>query len=527
VLGLSRKKWLYTLSATCLIASATSAVSPAVFAETEDIKLRSAVENMAGKVLWNSADQTIDIQIGDLQAKVAIDSINAEIQGKKISLEQKPYLLDGSTYISPASLKQIQNELIQIQNKSGFELTAAFAMPGGNAEIISSTPDGKTLLVTEAGLGSVSIVSIEDLKNIKAVKQVSLKSISEKAEVTSVAVMPDGKYALAAIRTGDDVDNANKGSVAVIDIAAGTIAKTYEVGIGPDAVAVSKDGKTAVVAIEDEEIDPAQDDIDFSRVKRPGSVAIISFADGNPLQGTVTDVAIDLTDAGPNVTYPNDPQPEYAAISPDGSTAAVTLQENNAIAFIDLKDKKVKKVFGLGTTKHQADLNKDGVISFTEQLTSRPEPDGIVWSADSKYVFTANEGDLGKDEFKDGIKSGGRNIMAWDLNGNVVYDSMDLIDRANASVGLYPDDRSANRGSEVENLTIGEVDGKQILAVASERASTILFFDVTTPEKPSFMGLVPAGGEAPEGIHKVTGRDLFVSADEGTGTLSFYQYTKK
>lgn len=524
---MSRKKWLYTLSATCLIASATVVASPAALAETEDIKLRLAVENMAGKVLWNSTDRTVGIQIGDLQAKVAIDSTDAEIQGMKITLDHKPYLLDGSTYISPTTLKQIQDQLIRNQNKSGFELAATFAMPGENAEIISSTPDGKTLLVTEAGLGSISIVSIEDLENIKTVKQVSLKSISEKAEVTSVAVMPDGKYALAAVRTGDDVDNANKGSVAVIDIAAGTIAKTYEVGIGPDAVAVSKDGKTAVVAIEDEEIDPVKDEIDFSRVKRPGSVAIISFTDGNPLQGTVTDVAIDLTNAGPNVTYPNDPQPEYAAISPDGLTAAVTLQENNAIALIDLKGKQVKKVFGLGTTTHMADLNKDGVVSFTDKLTSRPEPDGIVWSADSKYIFTANEGDLGKDEFKDGLKSGGRNIMAWDLNGNLVYDSMDLIDRANASVGLYPDDRSPNRGSEVENLTIGEIDGKQILAVASERASTILFFDVTAPEKPSFMGLVPAGGVAPEGIHKVNGRDLFVSADEKTGTLSFYQYAKK
>ncbi|MCR8844546.1 YncE family protein [Paenibacillus sp. SC116] len=410
------------------------------------------------------------------------------------------------------------------QHKSSFQLAATYAMPSKAAEIISSTPDGNTLLVTEANLGSISVVSIKDLKNIQTVKQISLKSISAEAEVTSVVVTPNGKYALAAVRTGDNVNNANKGVIAVVDIAAGTIAKTYEVGIGPDAIALSKDGRTAVVAIEDEELDPVLDEIDFSKVKRPGSVAILSFPKADVLNGTVTDVAIDLTNVGPNVTYPNDPQPEYAAISPDGKTAAVTLQENNAIALIDLKDKKVSKVFGLGTTKHKADLKTDGVVSITEDLTARPEPDGIVWSADGKYLYTANEGDLGSNEFKDGVYSGGRNIMAWDRNGNVVYDSMDLIDRANAEAGVYPDDRSTKRGSEVENLTIGKFNGKQILAVCSERGNTILFFNVTNPLKPKYMGLVPSGGKAPEGIHKLNKRDLFVSADEKTGTLSFYEY---
>ncbi|ULL13966.1 YncE family protein [Paenibacillus sp. H1-7] len=522
---MKRKPAILSLASVCLIASSVAA--PAAYAKTDDIQLRPAIENMEGQVKWNEAERSVAIQAGSVQAKVIIDSADAEVQGKKSSLDKKPYIQDGSTFVSPATFKQIQTQLLQAQNKSGFELAATFSMPGKNAEIVSSTPDGKTLLVTEASLGSISIVSIDDLNNIQALKQVSFKSVSGQAEVTSVAVMPNGKHALVAVRKGDDVDHANKGALAVVDIAAGTIVKTYEVGIGPDAVTFSKDGTAAVVCIEDEELDPALDEIDFSRVKRPGSIAVFSFPNGDALNGTMTDIPLDLTNAGPDVTYPNDPQPEYAAISPDGTTAAVTLQENNAIALVDLKDKKVTKVFDLGTTKHKADLKNDGIIAFKDDLTARPEADGIVWSADGRYLYTANEGDLGKDEFKDGVKSGGRNIMAWDLNGSVVYDSMELIDRSNAKVGLYPDDRSPNRGSEVENLTLGEVDGKQILAVCSERASTILFFDVTDAAKPSYLGLVPAGGTAPEGIHKVNGRDLFVSAEEETGTLSFYQYTKK
>ncbi|MNQ78508.1 hypothetical protein D3C85_934210 [compost metagenome] len=210
------------------------------------------------------------------------------------------------------------------------------------------------------------------------------------------------------------------------------------------------------------------------------------------------------------------------AINPDNTKAAITLQENNAIAIVDLPAKKIVTMFGLGVTKHKADLKSNGVVSITEDMTARPEPDGIAWSLDGKYLVTANEGDLGKDEFKDGVKAGGRNIIVWDQQGKSVYDSMDLIDRKTAQAGLYPDSRSANKGSEVENLTIGLINGKPLLAVASERASAILFFDVTDITKPNYLGLLPSGGESPEGIHKINGKNIFVSSDEVSGTLSFY-----
>ncbi|MGP3784242.1 choice-of-anchor I domain-containing protein [Paenibacillus sp. 1A_MP2] len=239
------------------------------------------------------------------------------------------------------------------------------------------------------------------------------------------------------------------------------------------------------------------------------------------MEGEITNLPVSL-DHVAGVSYPHDPQPEYVAISPDSKTAAITLQENNAVAIVDLQTKQITSIFALGTTSHLADMKDDGVVKFTEKLTARYEPDGIAFSADGKYLLTANEGDLGKNEFDDGVKAGGRNIAVWDLQGKRLYDSENLIDEATAQVGLYPDDRSPNKGSEVENLTVATIKGKTYAAVASERADAILFFDLADPVNPAYLGLIPTAGESPEGIHRVNGRDLFVSADESTGTLSFF-----
>lgn len=400
---------------------------------------------------------------------------------------------------------------------------ASFQMPSKKAEITASTPDGNTLVVTEADLGQIQILSIADLENIKVLGNVSFKDIHSEAEVTSVTVTPDGKYALAAFRTGDNLYDANKGQVAVVDLAAQRVVKTYEVGVGPDSVALAADGRTLIICNEDEENDPNDDnEVNMKKTKRPGSISMITFPDGDVMRGEHVELPIHMSNIGNGAIYKHDPQPEYVAINPKGDKAAVTLQENNAVAIVNIAEKRIENIFGLGTTTHKADLKKDGTISFQDEITARLEPDGVTWDPSGEFLITANEGDLGKNEFKDGVKSGGRNISVWNQTGSLVYDSMNLIDEKVAAAGLYLDNRSENRGSEVENVTIGKIKGNPILAVAAERANAVLFFDMTIPMFPVYIGIAPSAGAAPEGIHKINGRDLFVSADEVDGVLSFY-----
>ncbi|WP_242222386.1 YncE family protein [Bacillus cereus group sp. BfR-BA-01380] len=454
---------------------------------------------------------------------VNAEEINQETKQFANQIESLPK----GSISNPAFRGQVEemvNKFISNKHKNTkIERTAIFSMPSKKAEIAASSPDGKALVVTEADLGQISILSIENLQDIQLKGTVSLKGIHSEAEVTSTTVTPDGKYALVAFRTGDNLYNAHRGKIAVIELSSENIVKIYEVGVGPDSIALSKDGTKLVVCNEDEEGDPNDgNEVNMKKTKRPGTISIITFPNGDVLKGIHHELSIDISQIGNGTVYKHDPQPEYVAISPNGEKAAVTLQENNAVAIVNLQGQNIETIFGLGTTKHKADLQNDGVVSFQDELIARPEPDGITWDQSGRFVITANEGDLGKNEFKDGVKSGGRNISVWSQNGSLVYDSMNLIDEKVAAKGLYLDSRSNSRGSEVENVATGIIQESPIMAVAAERANAVLFFDITIPMFPVYIGLVPSGGKAPEGIHKISNRNMFVSADEADGTLSFY-----
>ena len=83
--------------------------------------------------------------------------------------------------------------------------------------------------------------------------------------------------------------------------------------------------------------------------------------------------------------FAEDVEPEYAAISHDSRTAWVTLQENNAIAKIDLHSSRIEEIFALGFLNHNLLENaldasdSDGKIGDLKQWPVKGMylPDGI------------------------------------------------------------------------------------------------------------------------------------------------------
>lgn len=96
-----------------------------------------------------------------------------------------------------------------------------------------------------------------------------------------------------------------------------------------------------------------------------------------------------------------DLEPEFIALSEDEGTAYVSLQENNAIAIVDIAGKSITAVRGLGYKDfsqpgNELDLLRDGAI----KLENAPfygiyMPDGIASYSvgGQQYILSANEGD--------------------------------------------------------------------------------------------------------------------------------------
>ncbi len=402
----------------------------------------------------------------------------------------------------------------------------------GVAEIITATPDGLTLVYTSADAGALGLVDIRDPARPVTLPRVDVR-LGGVGEPTSVAITPDGRYAVVAMRMDDDVANARRGFLRIYDIRQPRgvrHVKDVLIGIGPDSLALAGSGRSlrAVVAIEDEETD-AKGDATLGG-QRPGRIDVVGLQDlyGGTSSGLQSIELVDALAALPDAVYPADPQPEFVSISPNGRTAAVTLQENNAVALIDLGQPRARllRVLSTGTVERQgnADLKKDREIALTDSFTGRREADAVTWVSNEVFAL-ANEGDGKKD--KAGVLPGGRGFTLMNTRGAVVYETGDRTERHAVRFGHYPDARSASKGVEIEGVASARFGDRPYLLVGSERGSFLAVYEVSDPAQPRFVQLLPTG-MSPEGITTVTrradGQQLAVTANEGDGSINIFRF---
>jgi 2',3'-cyclic-nucleotide 2'-phosphodiesterase / 3'-nucleotidase / 5'-nucleotidase len=105
---------------------------------------------------------------------------------------------------------------------------------------------------------------------------------------------------------------------------------------------------------------------------------------------------------GPGASVAQDLEPEAVAIAPDGATAWVSLQRNNAMAVIDLASLRIARIFALGAKDQgRPGAGLDG-SSVDGEINIRPWPVHGLYMPDifeaydvggATYLVTPNEGD--------------------------------------------------------------------------------------------------------------------------------------
>ena len=204
----------------------------------------------------------------------------------------------------------------------------------------------------------------------------------------------------------------------MINIATRTVVGEVPIGYHPDSIKTATVNATTkvVVAIENEPI-AVEDGLvtgdDFpgnpADISAAGFIQVINLNTANPAASTVETVVLpEATLAAAGLHFPADPQPEFVDIF--GSTAAVSLQENNGIAIVDLSTTPASlvRVFSTGTVANRAaDLDDNDTISLTDtypaDVATRPYagsrfPDAVAFSPDGTVVYSADEGALARYE---------------------------------------------------------------------------------------------------------------------------------
>ncbi|MEV0713330.1 esterase-like activity of phytase family protein [Asanoa sp. NPDC050611] len=356
------------------------------------------------------------------------------------------------------------------------------------AEISAVSTDGKTVISTDSPGERLGFLDISD-----PAKPKPLGTFALRGEPTSVAVFQD--FVLAVVNTSEDFVNTS-GELVVIDLKTRTEVTKYDLGGQPDSIAVAPSGKYAAIAIENER----DEDVNDGEIpQQPAGFLQVVDLGNDVTKWKLHKVAL----KGLAKVAPNDPEPEYVSIN-GRNEAVVTLQENNHIAIVNLRSRKVVRDFSAGQVKLKGiDKTEDGTIAQTENLTVAREPDGVTWIDDNTFA-TANEGDY---------VGGSRGFTVWNSNGKVVYDAGNSFDRLAAAHGLYPESRSDAKGTEPEGVAFGRFGGKPVLFVNSERGNFVAAYDVSKPKNPEFLQIMPTTN-GPEGVTTVPSRNLLVVSSE-------------
>lgn len=277
------------------------------------------------------------------------------------------------------------------------------------AEIVNYDAGSKRAFVVNALAGALDVLDLSDPAHPKPLQTLKTENILPGSAVNSVAVR-NGLVALAI----EASDKTEPGRVALYSAADLQLISHVEVGALPDNVVFTPDGKTLLVANEGEPND------DYSKDPE-GSVTIINVA--NPAKPEARTAAFGAFNSraeelrgkgvriyGPHASVAQDLEPEYIALADDGKTAWATLQENNALAKIDVVNARVIDIVPLGFKDYGKAGNEVDVsdgdgdpkligvdIRAWSGLRGLYLPDSIAAytaSADGKtYLITANEGD--------------------------------------------------------------------------------------------------------------------------------------
>lgn len=392
-----------------------------------------------------------------------------------------------------------------------FRLVGKYVAEGGPiAEIVSASPDGQVLVYTSSSTGTIGFADITDPAAPTLLGTVSVAAITGgDGEPTSVVFAPNGEHVLVAVKDTSNPLAADPGALVVVDVQSRTIVGSVELGVGPDSVAVTPDGRRAIVAIEDEEDEGGNS----AAQARTGKVQIITIDYASPAASEVREVLLPEPTIG---NMPTDLQPEYVDVSKDGKIAIVSLQENNLVAVIDLETEELVRYIDMGTSVHtRADLIADRLFNFTQPFEGQLQPDGVCLLSGGQHFITANEGDTANAAFG-GVFAGGRGFSIFGVDGARTFDSGDSLEWVSWKAGAYPDVRSGNRGVEPEGCGAGSFGGRSYAFVTGERNATLFVVDVSDPKAPVMTQLLGAPAR-PEEVLTIEERGLVIVAGEGNG----------
>ncbi len=309
------------------------------------------------------------------------------------------------------------------------------------AEVVTHDPaTGLVFVACEAGIAAVRLDG--ETGSPEVIEAVTMTRVFTSGfpfeGVTHVEADPLGRgFLLATMVTGRIGEQ--RGIVAVVDTTGREVVGTVEVGYSPDCVRIHPDGRLAIVANEGEagqwRGEQRNPPGSISLIELPGAMEAMDQSAIDALGGVELGLVEAMPQDGSVRLHPAlrgrpelDLEPEYITVL--GDRAFVTLQENNAIAVVNLTEERVERIFGLGSLAQRIDASDKDGINIATTVDTLPMPDQLAAFelGGRGYLVTANEGDdrgtFGEDALGDEVRAA--ELAERGMLGKSAAESMDL-----------------------------------------------------------------------------------------------------
>ncbi|MGF1536744.1 MAG: choice-of-anchor I family protein [Elainellaceae cyanobacterium] len=258
----------------------------------------------------------------------------------------------------------------------------------GAAESAAYDGDLQRLFVVNRTTQAIDVLSLSDPADPFRLFSIDVTPFGPNP--SSVAVSSTGIVAVAV----EGPTPQEPGSVVFFDTL-GQFLGSVPVGATPRALTFTPDGSRLLVAnagepSADYTVDPegSISIIDLTAGPAAAIAQTVGFAAFNEQQATLSAAGVRIF--GPGASVAQDLEPEAIALSGDSLTAYITLQENNAVATLDLATATITEITPLGTQDHSLPGNELDASNIDGAINIAPAPVQGLYQPGAIATYTVN-----------------------------------------------------------------------------------------------------------------------------------------
>ena len=414
------------------------------------------------------------------------------------------------------------------------------------AEIVAHDPKTQRLYVVNANSGNIDVLDINNPAIPTPLFQIDTAPYGDGTNSVDIY---DGIVAVAV-----QADPEQAPGTTVFFNRDGEFLSAVPVGALPDMLTFTPDGQYVLVANEGQPDGycPTDDEGDPE-----GSVSVISLINGveNLTEAdvrtadfsnfTADNIHPDIRIFGPEATVAQDLEPEYIAVAPDTSRAWVALQENNALAVLDIANATITDLLPLGYKDYAQESRLDpsdkdeGINIANWPVSGMYQPDAIAafQAGGETFIISTNEGDARDYEcFSEEIRVGDLQLDPTVFENPEVLQQPENLGRLKTTTANGDADGDGQHETifnyGARSFSIWSADGQLVFDSGSgfEQHTAALIpddFNSTNDENDSFDNRSDDKGPEPEGvaIGRVNDRLYAFIGLERVGGIMVYDVT--